>query len=80
MEYRFPAVAYGYVVFSGQSAGRENRPLSLGRDFIDVMVLAPPLMPRSHLQDNAEKKRCEVRGLYRKVVWTQVCRCGQFQS
>ena len=37
MEYRFPAVVCGTVVFSDQSAGWENRPLSLERDFIDVV-------------------------------------------
>ena len=42
MAYRFPAVAYGYMVFSGQSAGRGNLALSLERDFIDVVGPADP--------------------------------------
>ena len=39
---RLPAVAYGYTVFSEQSAGSKNRALSLERDFIDVVGLAAP--------------------------------------
>ena len=37
-----PAVAYGFPVFSDQSAGMEDRALSLGRDFIDAMVVEAP--------------------------------------
>ena len=39
---RLSVVPYGYVVFSGQSAGRENPALSLERDFIDVVGPAAP--------------------------------------
>ena len=42
MEYRFPAFACGTVAFSDQSAAWENQPLSLERDFIDVMCPAAP--------------------------------------
>ncbi len=80
MEYRFPAVVCGTVVFSEQSAGWENRPLSLERDFIDVMCPAPPLMPRSHRRDDAGKDRCEVRGLYRKAFGAQVADAGSFKA
>jgi len=37
-----PAVAQGFVVFSDQSAGWENRALSLERDFIDAVARAAP--------------------------------------
>ena len=37
-----PAVAHGFVVFSVQSAGWENRALSLERDFIDAVGWAGP--------------------------------------
>ena len=80
MEYRFPAVVWGTVVFSDQSADRENRALSLVRDFIDVVGLAAAPIPRSHLQGDAEEVRPEGGGLYRKACLAQVCRCGQFQS
>ena len=36
------AVAYGFPVFSDHSAGMENRALSLGRDFIDEIVMEAP--------------------------------------
>ena len=42
MACRFPAVVWGTLVFSGQSAGRENLALSLERDFIDVVGPAAP--------------------------------------
>ncbi len=80
MAYRFPAVAYGYMAFSGQSAGRENRPLSLERDFIDVMCPAPPLMPRSHRRDDAGKDRLEVIRVYRKAFGRKFADAGSFKA
>ena len=37
-----PAVAYGFMSFSVQSEGWENRALSLERDFIDETVMEFP--------------------------------------
>ena len=34
--------AYGFLVFSDQSVGLENRALSLGRDFMDETVMEFP--------------------------------------
>jgi len=36
------AVACGFPVFNDQSAGEEDRALSLGRDFIDETVMEVP--------------------------------------
>ena len=80
MAYRFPAVANGYVVFSGQSAGRENLALSPERDFIDVVGPAPPLMPRSHRRDDVGKDRLEVIRVYRKAFGAQVADAGSFKA
>ena len=77
---RLPAVACGFRVFSSQSAGWENRALSLERDFIDVAGRGSPLIPRSLPLGGAERVRLEVRGLYRKVVWAQVADAGRFQA
>ena len=80
MEYRFPAVVCGTVVFSEQSAGWENRPLSLERDFIDVMCPAPPPMPRSHRRDDAGKERLEVIRVYRKAFGRKFADAGSFKA
>ena len=77
---RFSAVSYGFKVFSDQSAGWENRPLSLVRDFIDVVGPAPPLVPRSHHRDDAGKDRLEVIRVYRKAFGAQVADAGRCKA
>ena len=71
-----PAVAYGFL---GQSAGMENRPLSLGRDFIDEIVVESPLMSR-HLPGNCpDSDFGEVRGMHGDAISLQVADAGRFK-
>ena len=67
------------MVFSDQSAGWENRALSVERDFIDVGA-GSTLIPRSLPLDDAGKVRSGGPGLYGKVGWAQVADAGRFQA
>ncbi len=77
--YRFPAVVWGTVVFSDQSADRENRALSLVRDFIDVVGLA---LPDASVPSPGRCWESAFRGHsgVQESVWSASCGWGPLQS
>ena len=73
------AVAAVQLVFVHQCAGLENGPLSLGRDFIDEVVMEFPwyvgviqVIPRLWLLAR--------KGVVQEIDFTASCRSGPFQS